>query len=122
MASNASNSPYSRMGQSPQLSTSNAPYSSIFDSYAQGIRGNLVRGTSDAVDSISACDALMQTSTILSYAITILVIVLFIGVAFSFNYVFLVVLGGIVTIVSVYQSIIMSNKNCNGLFGGWFSG
>lgn len=106
-------------GQQPNGGVQAVP--SVFDTYSRGIRGNLI-GATDAVGSISACDSLMQTSTILSYVISVTVIVLLILVAFNFNYVLIVVLMAIVTIISIYQSIIMSNKNCNGLFGGWFSG
>lgn len=92
---------------------------SVFDNYARGIRGNVITGTTDALDAITKCDGLIRTSTILSYVISVIVILLLIGVAFSFNYTFLLILVGIVAIVSIYQSIILSNKDCNSLFDNW---
>lgn len=89
---------------------------SVFDNYARGIRGNVITDTGDALDSMTKCDQLIRTSTVLSYVISIMVILLLIGVAFSFNYTFLLILVGIVTIVSVYQSIILSNKDCNSMW------
>lgn len=100
-------------------SNSNNVNDSVFDNYARGIRGNVIVGTSDALDTMTQCDNLMRTSTILSYVISVMVILLLIGVAFSFNYTFLLILVGIVAIVSIYQSIILSNKDCNSLFSSW---
>lgn len=95
---------------------SNNEVPSVFDNYARGIRGNVVVGTSDAIDVISQCDSMIKTTTVLSYIISVLVILLLIGVAFSFNYTFLLILVGIVAIISIYQSIILSNKDCNSMF------
>lgn len=99
----------------------NGASTSIFDNYARGIRGNVVQSTSDALDSITKCDNLMKTSTILSYVVSVVAILLLIAVAFNFNYAYTVILAAIVTIVSIYQSILFSSKKCNGLFGNWDS-
>lgn len=101
---------------SSNQASSNDGVPSVFDNYARGIRGNVVVGTSDAMDVISQCDSMIRTTTVLSYVVSVLIILLLIGVAFSFNYTFLLILAGIVAVISIYQSIVLSNKDCNSMF------
>lgn len=90
--------------------------SNAFDNYTRGIRGNVVSGAVDALDTISTCDSVMWMNSLLTYVLTVIIILLLICVSFSFNSVFSIVLASIATIITVYQSIILSTRSCNGIF------
>lgn len=113
---NTLNNLLNSLPQSSASAVASQQRSNAFDNYTRGIRGNVVAGAVDALDAISTCDSVMWVNSLLTYVLTVVIILLLICVSFNFNSVISIVLASVATIITVYQSIILSTKSCNGIF------
>lgn len=102
------------MASAQQLSAAAGPGagSTVFDNYTRGIRGNVVRGVSDFLDTWTDCERVLRYSIVISYIITFLVVLLLLAIVFKFNSTFLILLTCAITVISVYQSLLVSKKSC----------
>ena len=91
--------------------------STVFDNYTRGIRGNVVRGVSDFLGTWSDCERILRYSVIISYIITFLIVLLLLAIVFKFNSTFLILLTCAITIISMYQSLLVSKKSCYAALG-----
>lgn len=89
------------------------PYTSVFDSYPRGIRGsNLVEGTQVLINSWSDCDYILRYSAICIYIITVLAVILMLSIFFKFPAIVLALTVTLLTLISIYASLLVSKKSC----------
>lgn len=102
------------MASAQQLTAAATPggAGTVFDNYTRGIRGNVVRGVSDFLGTWTDCERVLRYSVVISYIITFLVVLLLLAIVFKFNSTFLILLTCAITVISVYQSLLVSKKSC----------